>query len=384
MFPDYSNSIVNLMGSLSKAMKAKPIYEPLAGLDADYLAEKEIIIMLNIDAMGYQLVEQLGKNTILGDNVKFEMTSIFPTTTACATVAYQTGMAAWNHGLTGWFVHLKELGASSTILPFCSRYSWEGYEKSGIEIEKVLDCGSIYDTFQREVFSITSKSLVNTPVTKYLTGSANTLPYKDLKGFTKNIIKAANKKTKQTKYIYGYWSKLDHIEHRDGPDGSKTAAHFAELCQAIEYLHTKLHKKNYILLISTDHGMLKVTPDKELDKSNFPELDKMLNLPFSGEPRVPYCYIKPEYREKFEEFVKTQMNDYCEIFSRQEVIDKGWYGKGIENPRFRDRIGDYILLMKDNYVLKDTVLGSNGIKFQGYHGGMTPDEMRIPLIIIED
>jgi len=73
-----------------------------------------------------------------------------------------------------------------------------------------------------------------------------------------------------------------------------------------------------------------------------------------------------------------------EILSRQEVIDKGWYGKGIENPRFRDRIGDYILLMRDNYVLKDTVLGSSGIKFQGYHGGMTPDEMRIPLIIIED
>jgi predicted AlkP superfamily pyrophosphatase or phosphodiesterase len=383
MFPDYSNSIVNLMGSLSRAMNAKPIYEPLAGLDTDYLAEKEIIIMLNIDALGYELVEQLGKNTILGDNVRFEMTSIFPSTTACATVAYQTGMAAWNHGLTGWFVHLKELGASSTILPFCPRYTWDDYEKSGIKIDKILDCGSIYDSFQREVYSITNKSLVNTPVTRYLTGSANSLPYKDLKSFSRNIIKAAKKKSKLPKYIYGYWSKLDHIEHRAGPDGAATAEHFQEICQAIEYIHTKLHKKNYILLISTDHGMLKVTPDKELNKSDFPELEPMLNLPFSGEPRVPYCYIKPEFREKFVEYVQSNMSQYCEIFSRQEMIDKGWYGKGKENPHFRDRIGDYMLLMKENYVLKDKVLGSKGIKFLGYHGGMTPDEMRIPLIIVE-
>ncbi len=384
MYPDYSNSVVNLVGSLTKAMKGKPIYEPLAGLDTDYLAEKEIIIMLNIDALGYELVEQIGKNTILGDNVRFELTSIFPSTTATATVAYQTGMAAWNHGLTGWFVHLKELGASSVILPYCPRYTWESYEKSGIPIEKVLDCGSIFDRFQRESYCITHKSFVNTPVTKYLTGNARIIPFKDLKGFTRSIIKAARKKSRQPKYIYGYWSKLDHIEHRAGPDGAKTAEHYTEICQAVEYLREKLHKMNYILLISTDHGMLKVTPDKALNATDFPKLTKMLNLPFSGEPRVPYCYVKPEYREQFVEYVQAEMADYCEIFSRQEIIDKGWYGKGEENPHFRDRIGDYILPMKDNYVLKDNVLGMKGIDFLGYHGGMSTAEMRIPLIIIEE
>jgi hypothetical protein len=384
MYPDYTRSVVNLMGSLSAAMGAKPYYEPLAGLDTDYLAEKEIIIMINIDAMGYELVEQTGKNTILGDNVKFELTSIFPSTTACATVAYQTGMAAWNHGLTGWFVHLKELGALSAILPYCPRYTWKNYEESGVKIDEILDCGSIFDEFKRDCYSVTKKALINTPVTRYLSGTAQCLAFKDLKGFSRTIIKAANKKSQQKKYIYAYWSQLDHIEHRWGPYSGETATHFLEICQAIERIKAKLSKKNYIILISTDHGMLTVPPDKALNREDFPELDKMLNLPFSGEPRVPYCYIKPERSRDFEHYVQHELADYCEVYSREEAIGKGWFGKGRENPHFRDRIGDYILMMKDNYVFKDTVLGMKGVEFLGYHGGISAAEMRIPLIILED
>ncbi|MCF7920263.1 MAG: alkaline phosphatase family protein [Candidatus Cloacimonetes bacterium] len=383
MYPDYKNSIVNLMGTLSRTMKTKPLYEPLAGLDADYLAEKETIIMLNIDAMGFELVQELGKGTILGDNVKFEMTSIFPTTTATATVAYQTGMAALNHGLTGWFVNLKEVGTSSTILLYAPRFSRLDYQQQNIDVSRILNCGNIYENWSRDCYGVTNKSIIETPVTQYLSGKSVLYGHKDLKGFARNILKAAHKKSANGKYIYGYWSFLDHLEHKTGPDSSETAAHFQEICATIEYLQQKLHKKNYVMLISTDHGMIKVTPEREMSVDKFPELPPMLNLPFSGEPRVPYCYVKPEYKDRFEQYVQNEMSEYCELFSRQEVIDKGWYGLGEENPRFRDRIGDYILLMKENYVLKDQVFGEKGVTFKGYHGGMSSAEMRIPLIIIE-
>ena len=383
MYPDYTRSIVNLMGTLSKVNNAEPIYAPLAGLDADYLSEKETIITINIDAMGYELVEAIGGGTILGDNVKFEMTSLFPTTTAVATVAYQTGMAAWNHGFTGWFVNLKEVGASSVILTYAPRFSRMGYQQQGIDVSKILNCGSIFDSWQRDCYGITNKWIINTPVTTYLSGKAKCYGHKDLKGFARNIVKAANRKSVNGKYIYAYWSMLDHLEHRTGTESEETAAHFQEICRTIEQIRHKLRKKNYIMLISTDHGMINVTKDRDLGIEKFPELPAMLNLPFSGEPRVPYCYVKPEFKDKFENYVTSEMKDYCELFSRQEVIDKGWYGLGKENPRFRDRIGDYVLLMKENYVLKDKVFGENGVTFKGYHGGMSPAEMRIPLIIVE-
>jgi hypothetical protein len=141
---------------------------------------------------------------------------------------------------------------------------------------------------------------------------------------------------------------------------------------------------NYILLISTDHGMLKVTKDKVVEAEKFPEFQKMLNLPLAGEPRLPYCYVKPEEADNFTEYVQNKLGNYCDLFSRDEIIAKGWYGKGAENQRFRDRIGDFILVMKDNYILKDKVLGGSEVDFLGYHGGMSPAEMRIPLIILEE
>jgi hypothetical protein len=39
--------------------------------------------------------------------------------------------------------------------------------------------------------------------------------------------------------------------------------------------------------------------------------------------------------------------------------------------------------MKDNYAIKDLVLGETRNEWIGHHGGMSEDEMFVPLVIIE-
>ena len=47
-----------------------------------------------------------------------------------------------------------------------------------------------------------------------------------------------------------------------------------------------------------------------------------------------------------------------------------------------DRVGDYVLVMKDNYVVEDSILGEKRPPHIGHHGGVSSGEMFVPLIVI--
>ena len=50
--------------------------------------------------------------------------------------------------------------------------------------------------------------------------------------------------------------------------------------------------------------------------------------------------------------------------------------------KFYDRVGDYIIIMNDGYVLLDNVLLEREMDLIGYHGGITENEMLVPLIYL--
>jgi hypothetical protein len=66
----------------------------------------------------------------------------------------------------------------------------------------------------------------------------------------------------------------------------------------------------------------------------------------------------------------------------QDLVDKNYFGLFKPHPRLIERIGDYVLIMKNNYVIRDFVLGEKEFYFTGYHGGMTRAEMIVPLIVL--
>jgi len=71
-----------------------------------------------------------------------------------------------------------------------------------------------------------------------------------------------------------------------------------------------------------------------------------------------------------------------EMFKSEELIKKHFYGLGVPNPKLADRIGDYVLIMKENYMLKDDIEKKK--KFhKADHGGVSREEMLVPLIVFK-
>jgi hypothetical protein len=66
----------------------------------------------------------------------------------------------------------------------------------------------------------------------------------------------------------------------------------------------------------------------------------------------------------------------------EELIEGGYFGPGKSHPRLLERIGDYAILMHEGYAIGDRVLGEPRFVPVGVHGGLSDDEIYVPLIVV--
>lgn len=383
VLPDYNGrSIVNLVSTIQIACGSQPVYPKLKNLHPDILAEKRNIVLIVLDGLGYEYLTDYGKDSIFNQYLDTRLTSVFPSTTASAITTFSSGVAPLEHAITGWFMYFKEVGAASLVLPFCPRFSGISYQMNDIKAEKIFDFPSIFPDLKREKYVVTVKYIKDSPYNNYSLKETERFGYTKLNGFTNAIIKTV-KKNKNKKFIYAYWSEFDKNSHQYGISSEETFKHFKLLEKSISNLIKRLKGTDTICLITADHGLIDTIPERILNTSFFPELKDMLILPLCGEPRVPYCYVKASRKNDFQNFVESNLKDVCDLHASEDLIKKGFFGIDKENPKLRDRVGDFILLMKENYVLHDWLEGEKPFKFIGYHGNLTPEEMYVPLIKID-
>ena len=117
--PDYHNgSIVNLTASILGAMgRPRAAYAPLAALPPERLRITRNVALLVIDGLGYNWLRSHGEGSFLQRHLLARISSVFPSTTASAVTTFLTGDAPQQHGITGWFMYLREIGAVTRVLP---------------------------------------------------------------------------------------------------------------------------------------------------------------------------------------------------------------------------------------------------------------------------
>ena len=67
--------------------------------------------------------------------------------------------------------------------------------------------------------------------------------------------------------------------------------------------------------------------------------------------------------------------------SRERLLTEGFLGLGAPHPRLSERIGDYALLMREDYVIRDRLVGEAAVNHRGVHGGASAEELYVPLVV---
>lgn len=380
--PNYKNgSIVNLMASIKKALGGKSNYKPLEGFDISGISKN--IVLIIIDGLGYDYLAKYGKGSFLYENLKGEMTSVFPTTTVSALTTLSTGVAPQQHALTGWFMYLKEIGTVSVILPFTTRAGDLKLRKGKIKYKDIYNEKSFFEDLKTTSIAIKHKDYINSEYSRLADKGSKKLSFSNLNGFFRQINKALRIDNNR-KYVFAYWAILDSLCHKKGTDSQEAKKHFNELDKKIKLLAKSLKNKNTTIIITADHGLIDTREkDKIIELKNHPQFVETLAMPLSGEPRAVYCYVRPQKVKQFESYVKKEFKKCCEMHKSDDLIKNNYFGLFEPNEKLKDRTGDYVLIMKENYIMKDLVLGEKKNIYIGNHGGVSHEEMFVPLIVIE-
>lgn len=374
MKPDYKNSLVNLMGTIVKHLGGKPKYAPLKKFR---LTKKKNTVLLVIDGLGYNYILKHGKDTQFQKYLRNSMTSLFPSTTSCCIPAFYNGLAPQQHAMTGWFVWLKEIGKVSCVLPAKSRLGKEKFREWGFDHRRIFDQKPIFEQIRCKSYVLLPRWLHGEEFNQIYAKKSKVIGYNTMAGFFSQIKKTVNKPGK--KFLYAYWPYYDTTAHKNNVNSKTTKEHFLELDKHLKKLAEGLKDTN--LIVTSDHGMCDCS--KWIILNDHPQLMKTLSIPLCGEPRAAYCYVKPDKVKEFESYVKKKLGKYCDFVKSSKMIKDGWFGTGKPNTKLRDRVGDYVLIMKDGYSIKDWLWDEDKYKLKGVHGGVSEDEMLIPLILIE-
>jgi hypothetical protein len=372
IFPDYKNSVVNVSSSVIKAFGGRVFYSPLKELA--FLKKSEKIVLLVIDGLGYEFLKERGQNTFLWENCIGKITSVFPTTTASAETSLETGVAPQQHGITGWTMYLKELGIVSKILLFEARFGGSllaaGINRDDIYTESILT---------EKIYAPSVMVLPRIVAARFCTDDW-AAPFNDLDGMIGQIEKALIKP--EIRFVYSYWIELDYICHKYGCASKEAKNHLFSVDNAIKNLAGLLKKEKASLVIVADHGLCDIPKNNRIVLQDYCDIYDCLILPLCGDSRAPFCYVKMGRGKEFENLVKKKLGFCCVLRKSSDLLKNGVFGSGKPNVRLADRIGDYVLLAKEGYTIRDLLMKEAKPVLKAHHGGLSKEEMYVPLIVI--
>lgn len=380
--PDYDGgSIANLIASLARACgsSASPC-PPLAELPPARLAAVSNLVLLVVDGLGYDLLAE--RPGPLAPYLRGHLTSVFPSTTAAAIPTFMTGLPPSRHGLTGWHMWLREVGALLAILPLSARPGAPLAEPLSPRAElpqRLFRHDTLYQSMDRTSYVVSPHFIADSPFNRYHSRDAVKQPYHGLDGLFAALGQLTAKAGR--KFVYGYWPDYDSAAHEHGCRSPQALAAVDAFAAAFCAWLEQIRGSDTLVLVTADHGFIDCPPERQIALADHPLLAECLALPLCGERRAAWCYLKPGMAPVFEAYVRQHLAHAARAVPREQLLAEGWFGPGPCHPELAARIGDYALLMADDWVIHDTLPGETPYTLIGHHGGLSPAEMRVPLLV---
>ena len=137
-----------------------------------------------------------------------------------------------------------------------------------------------------------------------------------------------------------------------------------------------------VVIVSADHGHQDIKNTYNI--LDLKEIQDYIIMPASLESRAVTFWVKPDKKEQFKQYFKNNLQDEFILYSKQEFLDKNLLGYGNKHPKVDDFIGDYIAIaISDSIIKLGTNISKDKADKKATHCGFTPNEMEVPLILID-
>ncbi len=381
------NTIPRFLGQKASNQLDKRLYK---GIDLKGI--KKVVFVL-IDGFGYDTWLESSKRpgffkTFTERGKVSPITTVFPASTAPSLTTMNTGLTPEQHGLPEWYVYFKELDRTLVSLPFVD-----------LEGKKMrADPGILYKG--ETIYEKLSKVGIRSYVFRNKKIASGTYSNATKKGSTpvsfsstSNGITKLRKKLESSSgkaYINFYTDKIDTAEHRYGPHSGKAKAAIRTFDRAmvrnlLNTINNKVAEKT-ILIISADHGQIRINPSNRIFMDDDPYLMGMLKADAKNNTIMPtglardiFLHVQRGRVKECHNYLTRKLKNKALVLRTKDAVRQGLFGKGKVSKRFRDRIGDILILPYGHGTMWYRTERKN--QQYGVHGGLSKSEMLIPFAI---
>jgi len=398
VLPCYGLSIANGPGTLAALLggrladAAPPLPDTLW---ADLASGVRRIVWVILDAVGWlrfrQLLEQereLAFARLAQAGRLLPLTSIFPSTTASALATLWTGHTPAQHGLVGSEIYLREFGVVMDALSF----SPVGEPRRGQMIERglvpeeLLSVPSLAEILSKQ--GIVTRVLINLSLTESglsrlcFRGAAEVTGFITSADMWVRLRQMLAAHQDERLLLAAYWGKVDSIGHYQGPDSESWRAELRNLAFSLEreFLRdlSPREREGTLLVIMSDHGQIAKRPESQVRVADHPELRDRLLLPPTGGPRSAYLFVRQGEVERVRRYLQEHLSDRFAVIGSAAALEAGLLGPGRPAAESPYRLGDLVVLARDDYMLE---YKERKHPLLGLHGGFSPWEMLVPLLL---
>jgi predicted AlkP superfamily pyrophosphatase or phosphodiesterase len=360
------------------------------------------VIFFFIDGFGWRFYEQFKEHPFFVELAKYgnpkKITSQFPSTTAAHVTTWHTGLPVGESGVFEWTYYEPKLDAlfSPLLFSYAGTIQRETATTSGIAPAELYPRENIYPALGQlgvEAHIFQHKAYTPSPYSDIVMEGAQVHGYKTLPEALVNLRLLLNKPAGK-RYIAYYFGDVDSTLHSYGPESPQANAEIESLLDALLRHFLKPLSQQMpgetIFLLTADHGHVEVDPDTcvylNMDPA-FHGVEKFFKRNQAGDMLVPagsardmFLYIQDDLLEEAHKFLSSRLQGIADVVTTRQLIDEGFFGPSISET-FLSRVGNLVILP---YRYQSVWWWEEG-KFQqwhyGHHGGLTPQEMEIPLFI---
>ncbi len=361
------------------------------------------VILFFVDAFGWRFFKQYAeKYTFLKTALRYgaisKITSQFPSTTAAHVTCIHTGLDVGQSGVYEWYYY--EPLVDEVITPLLFAYAGDKerdtLKRAGIPPEAYFPTQTFYQKLQtRGIASYVLQSEAYTPSTfsDIVYKGATLIPYKSLPEALASLAELVIDDTASIAYYLLYYDKIDAICHTYGPNShqfEETVDVFLRMIEELFYKKLAGRVEQALLILTADHGQVEVDPRRTyyLNKQST-NIEQYLQSNRRGKPLVPagsardmFLHVKDERLDEAVAYLQSHLAGRAEVYRTEQLVTQHFFGSSPPSKEFLGRVGNVVILPYQNETVWWYEGGNFEMHFHGHHGGLTPEEMEIPLLLL--
>ncbi|TMC72881.1 MAG: hypothetical protein E6J13_04375 [Chloroflexi bacterium] len=313
-----------------------------------------------------------------------EATTIFPSTTAAAITTLNTARTPQEHGNIAYFIWLQEFAQVTQMLRWGPGVNRRGsyFDDQRIDPREYVKVQSVHARLRQRggtSWVIEPEIFRNEAMTRMHAAEANFAAYFLPSSMSVRLRELLEQRPwgEAPAYIYAYWAGIDSVAHVSGPQSADHATEAALFDKALERAVATRPPRDTLILLTADHGHAFTDPSKLIDLVGDQHLRSLLRNPIAGEPRL--AFLHTDQPDRVKQHLERRYPGTFFFLDREEAISAGLFGRG-DPAVARERIGEVLAMLGDDRAASIVKVDGQVFRHRGSHGGMGPDEMRIPVL----